>query len=489
MTATPPVLIVRPEPSRGLGAFYRNLGLTMLATHARQQGLEPCLVDLTFEPLDAHLRRGAKAALFSLYIDDFARGIDIAHQLKAADPSVTTIVGGPHATLLGEDVFAIGDAFDVVGVGDCLPEAMPIIVAAAHGKPGHAGRLVAIPSNTARMDVLAPDYSIWPDGRYFPVFPVEMSRGCRQRCPFCTDPVLRRGIAMDPVQRTMDTIGGLVAQHGRIWVRFVDSSMSSLGADLVQMLDALIAADLPVQWSAYAYPHDITSGLAQKMARAGCVALFLGIESLGEGVRVGKHHTKRPAEVARALDALRDNGIFVHGNFIIGLPGETPATVAQTLRCLEQTRFDSIGGGPFFLTPGSTFERSPAKFGIEILDPGWPMRQHVSFYDSRHEYFRTATLTQSQMRALAGQFRTKVQDRGLACWNLSDYAALCWLSVGGDLAELALLWNHDDQQLTASERLVIGVLKEKAGVAMASQAAEFVNLTATVAAGRSAMTV
>jgi hypothetical protein len=27
------VLVVRPEPSRPLGAFYRNLGLTMLATH------------------------------------------------------------------------------------------------------------------------------------------------------------------------------------------------------------------------------------------------------------------------------------------------------------------------------------------------------------------------------------------------------------------------------------------------------------------------
>jgi hypothetical protein len=38
---SPQLLIVRPEPSRGLGAFYRNLGLTMLATHARACGLNP----------------------------------------------------------------------------------------------------------------------------------------------------------------------------------------------------------------------------------------------------------------------------------------------------------------------------------------------------------------------------------------------------------------------------------------------------------------
>jgi hypothetical protein len=38
--------------------------------------------------------------------------------------------------------------------------------------------------------------------------------------------------------------------------------------------------------------------------------------------------------------------IFVHGNFIIGLPSETPATVERRLRGIEKVGFDSIGGGP-----------------------------------------------------------------------------------------------------------------------------------------------
>ncbi|MGL5860953.1 MAG: B12-binding domain-containing radical SAM protein, partial [Phycicoccus sp.] len=294
--------------------------------------------------------------------------------------------------------------------------------------------------------------------------------------------VLRRGIAVDPVERTMATLRSLVADHGRIWVRFVDSSMSSLGTDLDRLLDAMTRADLPVQWSAYAYPHDIDADLAARMATAGCRALFLGIESLATGVRVGKHHTKRPDEVARAVDALHDHAIFVHANFIVGLPGETHDTVAQTLDGLPVARFDSIGGGPFFLTPGSTFERNPDKFGIQILDPGWPSRQHVNFYDSDHEYFRTATLTQPQMRALAGQLRRHVEDARLACWNLSDYAVLCWLSVGGDIADLTRVWRADPATLSAEQRLVLDVLKEKAGVAVGDRAAGFVALTAAVAA-------
>ena len=259
------MLIVRPEPSRGLGAFYRNLGLTMLATHARASDLEPRLTDLTFEDFGEALNCGAKVAAFSLYIDDFARGIELASIARKA--GLVTVVGGPHATLLGHDVLAATDAFDLIGVGDCLPDAMPAIAGIARGGARPANRVIGGGAGTARMDSLVPDYSVWAAGRYFPVFPVEFSRGCRQHCPFCTDPVLRRGVAVDPVERTMATLEGLVAGYGQIWVRFVDSSMSSLGADLDRLLEAMTAACLPVEWGSYAYPHDIDDGLAARLAQ------------------------------------------------------------------------------------------------------------------------------------------------------------------------------------------------------------------------------
>ncbi len=75
---------------------------------------------------------------------------------------------------------------------------------------------------------------------------------CRQRptaCLSCTDPVLRGGVAVDPVERTIGTLRTLAAVHDPVWVRFVDSSLSSLGPDLDRLLEAMIAAGLPAQWS------------------------------------------------------------------------------------------------------------------------------------------------------------------------------------------------------------------------------------------------
>lgn len=484
MPRSPVALIVRPEPSRGLGAFYRNLGMTVLATHVQRRGVPVELVDLSYESLQERVEAvDPRVALFSLYIDDFERGIELATQLKAASQHTVTMVGGPHVTLLTEKVFDITSSFDFVAVGDCLPEAAPMIEALYRHRPVVADRLIRPESAAARMDEAGVDYTMWDDDRYFPVFPVEFSRGCRHRCPFCTDPVLRHGVAVDPVKQTVRTLRRLVEAHGRVWVRFVDSSLSSLGADLDRLLGALAAARLPVEWGAYAYPSDIDEEMAVRLRAAGCRALFLGIESLSEDVRTGKRHSKRLGEVADAVAALRAVGIFVHGNFIVGLPGETARTIEETMQATRHIGFDSIGGGPFYLTPGSTFERFPERFGIQILDPDWQLKQHRNFWDSSHEYFRTATLTQADMRQMADEFRRRVQQDGAASWNISDYAVLCWLSVGGTVESLRRLWQRPESALTPAQRMVLDVLKEKVGVAFDhQQAGGFVETTRSVAA-------
>jgi hypothetical protein len=68
------------------------------------------------------------------------------------------------------------------------------------------------------------------------------------------------------------------------------------------------------------------------------------------------------------------------------------------------------------------------------------------------------------MKILAEQFRNRVETEQAACWNLSDYALLCWLSVGGTPGDLRRLWQMSDTELTTAECNVIDVLKEKRSI-------------------------
>jgi hypothetical protein len=86
------------------------------------------------------------------------------------------------------------------------------------------------------------------------------------------------------------------------------------------------------------------------------------------------------------------------------------------------------------------------------------------------------------MKTLAAGFRCQIENARLACWNLSDYALLCWLSAGGTTNALVRLWQQPDEHLTPAGRQVTGILKEKAGAVVPLDAASFVAATRELAA-------
>lgn len=329
------IVLVRPKASRLLSSFYMNLGITTVLSHVAAASEDVRLVDTAFETLDLSEWEGdpPQVVLFSLYIDDFGQGIDQIHLIKQRFPDTKVIVGGPHATLLGEQIFEISDQIDYVGIGDCLDGATPLITALAHD--GHidrrTSRVIQNTSLGATLNTVTSDYSFWPKSRHFQVYPIEFPRGCRHHCPFCTDPVLRRGVRIDDVERVIEVLKRLADAEGEVWARFVDSSLSSLRPDLDVLLQRIAEEKLPVRWGAYAYADEITAELASKLRLAGCVALFMGVESLSERVITGKRYARKPEIVRNAVQLLRENGIFVHCNFIVGLPGETKDTFAETL--------------------------------------------------------------------------------------------------------------------------------------------------------------
>jgi hypothetical protein len=55
--------------------------------------------------------------------------------------------------------------------------------------------------------------------------------------------------------------------------------------------------------------------------------------------------------------------------------------------------------------------------------------------------------------------------------------------VGGHTADLVRLWQQPDSELSADERMVVDVLKEKTSRALPAQAAAFVGTARQVASG------
>jgi radical SAM superfamily enzyme YgiQ (UPF0313 family) len=79
------------------------------------------------------------------------------------------------------------------------------------------------------------------------------------------------------------------------------------------------------------YPGKIDEALVREMAKAGCREVALGFES-GSGLMLKLMNKKfTPEDVRRTCDTLADHGIHQMGFLLLGGPGETKATVEESL--------------------------------------------------------------------------------------------------------------------------------------------------------------
>jgi len=96
--------------------------------------------------------------------------------------------------------------------------------------------------------------------------------------------------------------------------------------------------------------------MLKAMKEAGCRLLIVGFES---GDPTILKNIKKGTTVKQALTFMRhcrQLGIHVHGDFIIGLPGETPETIMRTIRFAEELDCETIQVSIAHPYPGTAFD-------------------------------------------------------------------------------------------------------------------------------------
>ena len=99
------------------------------------------------------------------------------------------------------------------------------------------------------------------------------------------------------------------------------------------------------------------------MKEAGCRLLIVGFES---GDPTILKNIKKGATVKQALTFMkhcRELGINVHGDFIIGLPGETRETIMRTIRFAEELDCETIQVSIAHPYPGTEFDAYVRRHG------------------------------------------------------------------------------------------------------------------------------
>lgn len=209
---------------------------------------------------------------------------------------------------------------------------------------------------------------------------IETSRGCPYRCTFC-----RQGVFYKWKYRTRS--GKQVAEEAlhlrELGVKGVLFHADTFTADtdmVEEMCDTLIAAGSPVRWACNTHARNLSNKpeLLQKMKRAGCWMIAIGIESGNDQILENIRKSSTTELVRGTVNEIHATGIEVWGYFVIGFPGETKETIEQTIRFAKSlplaiAKFDI--GAPY---PGTAFYDYVVENGYLSLDDYEEFDQNAS---------------------------------------------------------------------------------------------------------------
>jgi hypothetical protein len=201
---------------------------------------------------------------------------------------------------------------------------------------------------------------------------VETKRGCDRRCLYCADPLAKgpRVRRRDPAD-VADEVEVLLAQGVDV-LHLADSEFNVPRQHAIDVCEELAARGLGqrVRWYAYLAVTPFDAELAEAMRRAGCAGINFAADSASEAMLATYRQPHRPRDLDAAVRSCRACGITVMFDLLLGGPGETRETLADTIAFMKRIGPDCVGAAlGVRLCPGTAMiERLAADGTLESGD-------------------------------------------------------------------------------------------------------------------------
>ena len=299
--------------------------------------------------------------------------------LRSALPDAVLLISGPNVTATPEPIL---DRLDVDAVIMGEPEEAVRLIADGEslsvvpnlvfrGEDGHAHTERRLPPGWIHQPAPARDllplhrYTI-PFARRGPATTVATTRGCAHTCTFCPSQLWHhRTVRARPVDAVIAEFEDLVGRHGIREVHFRDDTFTGDPERVHALCDAMDAAGLDLSWRCFGSASTVSEGLLKRMAASGCFQVCYGFES-GDNTILRK--TGKGTTVTQGVDAARWThaaGMEVSGTFLVGLEGETEASVERSIRFAIDNDLDYVQVNVAVPLPETGFGKRASRAGLE----------------------------------------------------------------------------------------------------------------------------
>ena len=310
------------------------------------------------------------------------RSIDIAKEYRRRGKTV--ILGGYMASIMPEEAVKYCDSL-IIGDAELVWQQM-----LSDFENGNLKKTYEKPLEGNWYSTPSPRFDLLEGKNLGDFLPVQAGRGCPNSCSFCSVSCLYRGRyvkrPLPEVIRDIEQIKSL----GYKKILLLDDNIFSDRKYLDSLLDTLIKLD--ISWMSQC---EITIGkddeLLEKLQRSGCTTLSFGLESISRESLISMDKGWAvPAEYDFLIQNIRNHGIDVSTEMVVGGEGDTLESIRMTKDFIERNK---ISVPRFYILtpfPGT-------RFFDQIKEEGRLVNNDIYSYDGTSAVYRPKNMTPDEL--------------------------------------------------------------------------------------------
>lgn len=350
------VLMINPpyfsSKYKFIGLVAPPLGIGYIAAVLEQKGFDVEIIDspaleMDLETLQKEMEKcSPDIVAITAVTPTIYSALKTAEISKKVCPEAVVVMGGYHPTFTYEELLKM-DCVDVVVRGEGEYTMLELVEAIEKGRDLKEVRGIACRNFTApcrgvieNLDSLPfPARHLLPMDHYkvlnmkLPIGTLISGRGCPFSCSFCASSAMHgHKLRLRSSANVLDEMEHLVDDHSAEMLAFMDDTFTFNKKRVYEICDGIKERGIDNYWGATARVDTINEELLLKMKEAGCITLFMGVESADQQSLDQMNKNTTITKIKKAFELTRKHDIRTIASVALGMPGDTRESIERTIK-------------------------------------------------------------------------------------------------------------------------------------------------------------
>jgi radical SAM PhpK family P-methyltransferase len=302
------------------------------------------------------------------------------------------------------------------------------------------------------------DYGLVPREAFGQFVTTRTAKSCPFSCAFCGFPERAGDYTYLSVTNVQKELNAIAAIGGVTTLTIIDDTFNVPKKRFKDILRMMIRERYGFRWNSFFRCDHADEETVDLMAEAGCEGVILGVESGSDEILRLMNKTARRAHYLKFIPRLEAAGIDCYASLIVGFPGETEATVQESIELIEIAGPSYFRAQLWYCDPITPIYRQRLMHGLRGDGFNWSHRtmdvteacDHIDrmFFSVENSiwqpqagfefwstfYLQRRGMKREQVRAFIRSFNAAVKDK--------------LLRPRGGMAELSIARAHDFARLS-----------------------------------------